>query len=106
MLDTRCWMGVQHKSPTQILPATSFDLLSARMKLAMHSLQPLLIDMSVNLCRRYIRMTQHFLDDSKIGAVAQKMRGEAVAQKMRVNILLQSGPLRVLLNDLPNPRCG
>jgi hypothetical protein len=40
------------------------------MKLAMHSLQPLLIDMRVDLCRRYVCVAQHLLDDSKIRAVA------------------------------------
>ena len=74
------------------------------MKLAMHSLQPLLIDMGVDLCRRYVRVTQHLLDDSQIRAVAEQMRCEAVAQKVRINVLFQSGALRVLFNDLPNPR--
>ncbi len=48
----------------------SFHPLRARMKLAMHSLQPLLIDMGVNLCRRYVGVAQHLLDDSQIRAVA------------------------------------
>ena len=72
----------------------------------MHSLEPLLIDMRVDLCRRYVGVAQHFLDDSKIRAVAEQMRCEAVPQKVRINVLFQSSPLRVLLNDLPNPRCG
>ena len=79
--------------------------LRARMKLAMHSLEPLLVDMGINLGGRYIRVAQHLLDDSKIRAVAEKMRGEAVPQKMRINVLFQSGVLRVLLNDLPNSCC-
>ena len=53
------------------------------MKLAMHSLEPLLIDMSINLGRRYVRVPQHLLDDSKIRAVAEQMRCEAVPQRMR-----------------------
>ena len=80
--------------------------LRAGMKLAMHSLEPLLVDMGINLGRRYVRVSQHLLDDSKIGAVAEEMRGEAVPQKMRINVLFQSGVLRVLLNDLPNACCG
>src|SRR5512132_1612292 len=106
MLDTRWSMGVQHKSPAQIRRSASFYRLRARMKLAMHSLEPLLIDMRVNLCRGYVRVAQHLLDDSKIRAVAEQMRCEAVAQKVRINVLFQSGALRVLFNDLPNPRCG
>jgi hypothetical protein len=40
------------------------------MKLAMHSLQSLLIDMGVDLRRRYVRVAQHLLNDSQISAVA------------------------------------
>ena len=76
------------------------------MKLAMHSLEPLLIDMGIDLGRRYVRVAQHLLDDSKIRAVAEQMRCEAVPQKVRINVFFQSGALRVLFNDLPNPRCG
>ena len=81
-------------------------MLRARMKLAMYSLEPLLIDMGIDLCRRYVRVAQHLLDDSQIRAVAKQMRCEAVPQKVRINVLFQSGPLRVLLHDLPDPRCG
>ena len=72
----------------------------------MHSLEPLLIDMGIDLGRRYIRVTQHLLDDSKIRAIAEQMRCKAVPQKVRINVLFQSSPLRVFLNDLPDPRCG
>src|SRR6478736_10163371 len=106
MLDTRWPMGVQHKSPAQNPPVSSFHTLRARMKLAMHSLEPLLIDMGIDLGRRYVRVAQHLLDDSKIRAVAEQMRCEAVPQKVRINVLFQSGALCVFLNDLPNPRCG
>jgi len=44
----------------------------------MHSLQPLLIDMGVDLRRRYVRVAQHLLDDSQIRAVAEQVRCEAV----------------------------
>ena len=80
--------------------------LRARVKLAMHSLEPLLIDVGINLGRRYVRVAQHLLDDSKISAVAEQMRCEAVPQKVRINIFFKPGALRVLFNDLPNPRCG
>ena len=80
--------------------------LRAWMKLAVHRLEPLLIDMGIHLGCRYVRVAEHLLDDSKIRAVAEQMRCEAVPQKMRINVLFQSSPLRVLLNDLPNPRCG
>jgi hypothetical protein len=76
------------------------------MKLAMYSLQSLLIDVSVDLCRRYVRVAQHLLDDSKIRAIAEQMRCEAVPKKVGINVFFQSGALRVLFNDLPDPRCG
>ena len=44
--------------------------LRAWMKLVMYCLQPLLIDMRVNLRGRDIGVTQHFLDDAQVGAVA------------------------------------
>ena len=106
MLDTRWSMGVQQKSPALNAQSAAFHLLRAGMKLAMHSLQPLLIDMGVNLCRRYVRVAQHLLDDSQISAVAEQMRCEAMPYKVGIDVLVQSGPLRVLLNDLPDPRCG
>jgi hypothetical protein len=40
------------------------------MKLPMHSFQPLLIDMRVNLRGRNICVAEHFLDDAQVGAVA------------------------------------
>ena len=83
-----------------------FAPLCPRMKLAMHSLQPLLIDMGVDLCRRYVGVTQHLLDNSQICAVAKQMRCEAVPEKVRIDVFFQSGPLCVLFNDLPDPRCG
>ena len=99
-------MGVQHKSPAQKPPVSSFHSLRARMKLAMHSLEPLLIDMGIDLGGRDVRVAKHLLDDSKIRAVAEQMRCEAVPQKVRINILFQSGALGVFFNDLPDPRCG
>ena len=111
MLDTRWSMGVQHKlveSMRRCRPdaAARRLYLRPRMKLAMHSLQPLLIDMGVDLRRRYVGVAQHLLDDSQICAVAEQVRCEAVPQKVRINVLLQSSPPRVLFNDLPYARCG
>jgi len=68
----------------------------------MHSFQSLLIDMRIDLRRRNIGVPEHFLDDAKIGAVAQQVRRKAVSQKVRVNVLFQSGPSRVFLHDLPD----
>lgn len=76
------------------------------MKLAMHGFQSLLIDMRIDLRRRNVGVTEHFLDDAQIGAVPQQMRREAVPQKVRVNVLFQSGASRMGLYDLPDThRC-
>jgi hypothetical protein len=40
------------------------------MKLVMHRLQSLLVDVGVNLRGRDIGMSEHFLDDAQVGAVA------------------------------------
>ena len=56
----------------------SFHPLRAWMKLAMHRLEALLIDMGIDLCRRNVGVAQHLLNDSKIRAVAEQMRCEAV----------------------------
>ena len=75
------------------------------MKLPVHSLQALLIDMGVNLGRRNIGVAEHFLDDPQIRTVSEQMCREAMPQKMRIHVLVQSGAPRVLLDDLPNTRC-
>ena len=97
-------MGVQYKSPAQNPPVCSFHTLCARMKLAMHSLEPLLIDMGIDLGRRYVGVAQHFLDDPQIGAVPEQMRRETVPEKMWINILFQSGVPCMFFHDLPDTR--
>ena len=57
------------------------------MKLSMHGLKPLLINMGVNLRCRNIRMAKHFLDDAQIGTVSQQVRRETVAEKMGIDVL-------------------
>ena len=79
--------------------------LRPRVKLPVHSFEPLLIDMSVNLRRRNIGMTQHFLNNPQIRTVSEQVRREAMPQKVRIHVLFQSAAPRVLLNDLPNTRC-
>ena len=71
----------------------------------MHSFEPLLVNMCVNLRRRNVGVPEHFLYDSQIGAVPQQMCRKTVPEQVRVNILFQSGPLGVLFYNLPDPRC-
>ena len=76
------------------------------MKSPMHRFQPLLIDMRIDLRRRNIGVTQHFLNNPQIGAVPQQMRRETVPEKVRVNIFLEPRALRVFFYDLPDAHCG
>ena len=71
----------------------------------MHGFQSLLIDVCINLRRRNVGVTKHFLDDAQIRAIPQQMRREAMSQKVRVNVLFESGALRMLFYDLPDARC-
>ncbi len=72
----------------------------------MHSFQSLLIDVCIDLRRRNVGMSEHFLDDAKIGSVPEQMRREAVSKKVRVNVLFESGTSRMFFHDLPDARCG
>ncbi len=61
--------------------------------------------MGVDLRRRNVGVTEHFLNDAQIGAVPQQMRREAVSQKMGVNALFESGVSRMFFHDLPDAHC-
>ena len=76
------------------------------MKLSMHSFEPLLVDMRIDLRGGNIGVAEHLLNDPQIGAVPEQVRCEAVPEKVWVNILLQPGVARVLFYDLPDSRCG
>ena len=67
-------------------------------------LQTALVDVGVNLSRRDIRMPEHFLDDAKVGPVAQQVRGETMAQHMRMHV--QPDHFRSTMDNLPNALRG
>ena len=58
------------------------------MKLPVHGFQPLLVYVRVNLRRRNIGVAKHFLDDSQVRAIAEKVRRETMAEQVRINIHL------------------
>jgi hypothetical protein len=72
------------------------------MKLSVRGLQPLLVHMCVDLRRRNISVTKHFLDDSQVCAIAKQVRRKTMAEQVRINIGLQSRMPRARLHDLPN----
>ena len=60
----------------------------------MHFLQTFTLDMSVDLCRRNIGMSEHGLNRPKIGSSSQKMRGKGMPQHVRKYRFRQSSALR------------
>ena len=46
-------------------------------------------------------VSEHFLDCSQVGAVFQKVRGEAVAQHMRSNVLFDARLFGALFDSQP-----
>jgi hypothetical protein len=54
--------------------------LGSRVKLPVHSFEPLLVHVGVNLRRRNIGVAQHFLDNPQIGTVSEQVRREAVPE--------------------------
>src|SRR2546423_1090248 len=54
-----------------------------RMKTVVHRPHPLLKDVRVNLRRREIRVAQHHLDGTQIGATLEEMGGERMTQHVR-----------------------
>ena len=75
------------------------------MKLPMHGLQPLLVYMRVNLGRRNISMTEHFLDDSQVCSITEQVRRETMAEQVWINVGLHSRVTCARLYNLPNADC-
>src|SRR5262249_477766 len=97
--------GRSTEIPNPPSPINVASLLRPWVKLPMHSFEPLLIDMSVNLRRRNVGVAQHFLNNSQIRTVSEQMCRETMPQKVRIHVLFHAGALCVLLNDLPDTRC-
>lgn len=72
----------------------------------MDGFESLLIDVRVDLGRGNIGVTEHFLDDAQIGAIAEEMGSETVSQEMRINIFLQAGMPGMFFHDLPDAGRG
>ena len=69
----------------------------------MHRLEPLLIDVRINLGRRNIRMPQQLLDDAQVRPIPQQVRREGMPQQMRIHIHVNPRVPRDPLYDLPDP---
>lgn len=56
------------------------------MKAIIETPQALLMDVSVDLSRRNVRVSEHGLNRAQIRTVLEQMRGEAVPKKMRMEV--------------------
>src|SRR5262245_46774749 len=72
------------------------------MKLAMGRFQSLLIHMRVDLRRRNVSMTQHFLNDAQVSSVAQQVSRETMSEQVGIDIGFQSRTSGMRLNNLPD----
>ena len=58
----------------------------------MDSLQPVVVDVGIDLRRRDIGVAEHFLNRPQVGPPLQQMRREAVPQRVRREALADPGP--------------
>ena len=95
----------------------NFRLVARRFRLTLHApfarvialvclFQAIGIHVSIDLCRRNIRMAEHRLHRAKIGAACQQMGGERMAQRMGRNPFIDAGSPGVTPNDLPESLAG
>ncbi len=75
---------------------------SAWVKGFVNGLEPLLIDVCVDLSGGRVGESQKFLNDAKIGSIFQKMGGEGMSQEMRVDVLIEARSFSAFLDDLAN----
>src|ERR1700723_942015 len=74
---------------------------AARMVLGMQLFQALARDMSVDLSRGQIAVSQQHLHDAQVRSMVQQVRRESVPQGMRREFLLHAGFLRIAFDDVP-----
>ena len=75
---------------------------SAWVKGFVNGLEPLLIDVRVDLSGGNVGVSQKFLNDAKIGSIFQKVGGEGMSQEVRVDVLIETRSLSAFLDDLAN----
>src|SRR5665213_2271802 len=73
----------------------------ARMKLPMDGLQPILIDMRINLCRADIAVAQQFLHYAQIRPAADQVGRETMAERVRGYRFQQSAPTAIFFHQIP-----
>src|SRR4051812_22010843 len=73
------------------------------MKLFVHTSKVLAVHMRVDLGRRDVRVSEHFLNRSKVRAALQQVRRERMPERMRGDVLGQTGLVDVMAQNLPCP---
>jgi hypothetical protein len=68
---------------------------------AMFFLKVSAIHMRIDLSRRDVRVTEHFLYRNEVGAALQQVRGEAVPERMGRDVAIHPRIPNVLSDDLP-----
>ena len=71
------------------------------MKFLMNRFEALGIDVGIDLSRRNIGMTQHFLDDPQRSAILKQVAGKGVAQGVGRHGFHNTGLLGVFFDNLP-----
>ena len=64
--------------------------------------EPALVNVSINLRCRDVSVTEHLLDDAKIGAIIQEVRRKTVSQGVGCDVFGDSSMACVLLDEMPN----
>src|SRR5882762_990455 len=94
---TRFWLVSGPAQPVARLGTLS----GARVVALVHGAEVIPIDVGVELRRREIGVSQHFLHGTEVGATLEQVRGERVSQRMRCDTLGQTGPPRRGFDDTP-----
>lgn len=59
--------------------------------------KPLPAEMGINLCGRYLAVSEHHLDGAQVSPSFEKMGSKGVAEDMRAYLILQARGDRVLM---------
>ncbi len=76
------------------------------MKPPVNFLEPLPVDVGVDLGRADLRMAEHLLDHPEVGPPSEEMGGEGMPQNMGAGLLVNPGLPQVFPDQPPEPLPG
>ena len=79
-----------------------YGKLRTRVKTPVNLLEPLRIDVRIDLGGRDIGVTEHFLHLTQIRSTRQQVCGEAVAERVRTDTSRGTRSPRILFDQFPN----